>query len=247
MSEVQRHYEDLLARRYSWMFGDGFDSKVEEQRRLLEPLVSGKLRGTALDLGAGSGFQTLALAKLGFRPIIAVDTSSVLLDELTSRARGLPIAVQCADIATLAAFEGVAGASVVVCMGDTLAHLASDDQVRALLALSSQALGLDGSLVLTFRDYSEPLLGLDRIIPVRSDADRIMTCVLDYEPEHVVVTDLVHEYGEEGWSLAKSSYRKLRLAPAAVAIWVEAAGFRVVKNEQSGRMHLIVGRKNSVE
>ena len=38
MSEVQRHYEDLLASHYSWMSGMTFLDKVAEQRKLLEVL-----------------------------------------------------------------------------------------------------------------------------------------------------------------------------------------------------------------
>src|SRR5262249_25621880 len=66
-SSVHEHYEHLLADYYTRMFGD-FDSKVAEQQALLEQLGIGRRRGgRAVDLGCGSGFQSLALARLGYR------------------------------------------------------------------------------------------------------------------------------------------------------------------------------------
>lgn len=241
--DVQRHYENLLAEHYTWMFGSDVTAKVAEQQELLASILQDRSRGGALDLGCGSGFQTLALAELGFRPVIAVDTSTKLLAELAQQVRGRAIETRCADIASPAAFQGVVSADVVVCMGDTLTHLSHADQVRDLLKMSVNSLSKGGELILTFRDLSQPVVGTDRFIPVRADDDRIMTCVLDYEAEHVAVTDLVHTRDALGWTLAKSSYRKLRLSPSDVGNWMEAVGFRVTRNEALSRMRLIVGRK----
>ena len=66
--------------------------------------------------------------------------------------------------------------------------------------------------VITYRDLTKELFGTDRFIPVRSDENKIMTCFLEFENEDsVVVHDLVYMRRDSGWSLNKSSYRKLRL------------------------------------
>ena len=54
-----------------------------------------------------------------------------------------------------------------------------------------------------------------------------MTCVLEYEPDTVLVTDLFYERTQSGWSFHKSSYRKIRLAPSSVAEELRAAGLTV--------------------
>jgi hypothetical protein len=41
---------------------------------------------------------------------------------------------------------------------------------------------------------------------VRSDAGRILTCVLEYEDAHVVVHDLLHEFDGAAWRQRVSSY-----------------------------------------
>ena len=40
-----------------------------------------------------------------------------------------------------------------------------------------------------------------------------MTCVLDYQSDCLIVTDLLHERDDARWELRVSSYRKLRMAP----------------------------------
>jgi len=90
MSDVAKHYENLLARHYSWMVGTAFDAKVAEQQALLEELgVHGE--GLAIDLGCGPGYQAVALARLGYAPVRAMDSSEALLNELANNSKDLPI------------------------------------------------------------------------------------------------------------------------------------------------------------
>src|SRR6185312_5464285 len=102
MTTVREHYDVLLAEHYSRMFGD-FEVKAEEQRALLERLgVTAASPGAlAVDLGCGSGFQSVALARLGYR-VLAVDFSGRLLDELTARTRGLAVEAVAGDIRDVA-------------------------------------------------------------------------------------------------------------------------------------------------
>jgi SAM-dependent methyltransferase len=242
--DVARHYEELLAENYTWMFGVPFHTKVAEQRTLLETLgIPSGRHGTAVDLGCGPGFQAFALAGLGFSRIIAIDANHALLAELVEHKSGEPIEAVRADLRDVGRLVAPGSAEMIVCMGDTLTHLDSRADVSQLFADAYATLAHGGRLILTFRDLSIELAGLDRFFPVRADADRIMTCVLDYEPETVVVNDLVHVRDGDSWSLRKSSYRKLRLAPAAVADELRGIGFTIRRNESAGRLHAIVAAK----
>ena len=70
MTEVRRHYKELLARHYTWMVGD-IEATVANQRELLQSLgvtgPDGSASDIAVDLGAGPGYQSFALADLGYR------------------------------------------------------------------------------------------------------------------------------------------------------------------------------------
>ncbi len=242
--EVARHYQELLAEHYSWMLGMPFQAKLAEQRALLEALgLAEARRGAAIDLGCGPGFQAIALAGLGFAPVLALDTSQALLDELAAQKGDLPVEAVRADLRGFAGLVKPGSVAAITCMGDTLTHLPARQDVSRLFADAQTALAPGGLLVLTFRDLSVALKGLDRFIPVRADAERIMTCVLDYEPETVMVSDLVYRREGEGWRLSKSCYRKLRLAPQAVADELSRLGLTVLRHEPAGRLHAIVARR----
>jgi hypothetical protein len=51
-----------------------------------------------------------------------------------------------------------------------------------------------------FRDYAKPLQGDVRFIHVKSDEERILTCVLEYEESFVRVTDLLYEKTDGTWT-----------------------------------------------
>ncbi len=244
MSEVARHYEQLLGRHYVWMSGLPFADKVAEEQALLRHLgLAPGAYGTAIDLGCGPGFQSIALARLGFARVLAVDTSEALLDELNTHKGGLPVDTIRTDLRRLPDLAKPGSVDAVVCMGDTLTHLETRADVSRLLASAQALLSPGGALVLTFRDLSIEVTGLDRFLPVRADADRIMTCVLEFEPGKVVVTDLVHVRLADGWRLTKSSYRKLRLAPGELVAELQGLGFKVQRSEPAGRLHAIVARR----
>jgi len=128
-------------------------------------------------------------------------------------------------------------------MGDTLTHLESRADVTRLFGDAYKALMPGGLLVLTFRDLSVELHGLDRFLPVRSDADRIMTCVLEYEADKVVVNDLVHVREGNSWTLHKSCYRKLRLSAQEVGQELRGLGFTVKASQTAGRLHAIAATR----
>jgi SAM-dependent methyltransferase len=245
-SSVSQHYDSLLAEHYDWMFGVPFEAKTVEQSKILEEAgVKPHPGGTAIDLGCGSGFQSVALNDLGYH-VLALDSSEKLLGDLIERSQARSIKAIRGDIRELNAFASVASADVIVCMGDTLTHLSHREEVSKLFHSVGSILKPSGIFVVTYRDLAaNELAGLDRFLPVRSDATRIMTCFLEYEgPNTVVVNDLVYSRGRDGqWSLNKSAYRKLRLAVSWVRDELVAAGMSIT-HQRSERMVMLAAQKS---
>jgi hypothetical protein len=99
---------------------------------------------------------------------------------------------------------------------------------------------MGGRFVTTFRDYTSPLIGPARFVPARSDANRILTCFLEYSPGFVDVYDLLHERTGSTWQLRVSAYRKLRLSPAWVSAALEALGLSVhVEPGRAGMVRVV--------
>jgi len=228
MAAVTEHYATHLGPVYAWMAG-GVEAAIARGAKEIETLgLLPCLTGQAVDLGAGFGMHSIPLARRGFS-VLAIDSCGELLQTLRQEAGDLPIRTVEGDL--LAFGRHLDGLSeIVLCMGDTLTHLPDFATVNALFDSAARQLCAGGKLVLTFRDYSTPLRGEQRFIPVRSDAGRILTCVLEYEDQHVVVQDLLHEFDGTVWRQRVSSYRKLRIEPSMVVAALESLGFTVQRS-----------------
>lgn len=225
MSCIRDHYENLLANHYSWLLG-GFEVKEAENERFLaahEITPQGNRR--AIDLGSGSGFQSIPLARAGFH-VTAIDLSPKLLSELRKRRGELPIVTIEDDLLNFTEHLEEK-AELCICMGDTLTHLDSREAIEDLCQLVFSALEKNGRFVVTFRDLTHELDGLDRFIPVRNDEQTIFTCFLEYEPEHVKVHDLVYERVDSSWNLKKSFYRKCRISFEWIKEFLIVTGFNL--------------------
>ncbi|GHH45818.1 class I SAM-dependent methyltransferase [Streptomyces candidus] len=236
MTTATDHYDRLLAEHYTWMLGGDLENTAAAQEELLGGLglaAPPEAEAAAVDLGCGPGPQSLALSRLGYTSITAVDTSKHLLDELVANTRraGLTEAVHPVhdDIRGILPRLAAPGSlAAVVCMGDTLPHLPDRSDVQNLVADTARALRPAGSFVATYRDLTGELTGPDRFIPVRSTTDRILTCFLDYvDDDTVQVHDLLHTRQDGGWNLTASSYPKLRLAPQWLTDQCTASGLDV--------------------
>ncbi len=223
-SRCKNHYETLLAKHYVWMAG-GRDNGLQAGRRMLEGLSVGPVSGEpwALDLGSGPGFHALNLARLGYR-VVAVDQCATLLDQLRQGGSQDRIDAVEGDIRDPGTFSGRGPYRLILCLGDTLLHLDTVAEAARLVADAAAQLEPDGRLILSMRDYSSELRGHERFLPVRSDADKVMTVCLDYAPDHIEVHDILYSRTGQDWVLTKGSYRKLRLTQAQVIDLFVSAG-----------------------
>jgi 2-polyprenyl-3-methyl-5-hydroxy-6-metoxy-1,4-benzoquinol methylase len=239
---VSDHYADHLGPIYTWMVGDIEAALVRSEAELDVPSPSCGSGGVALDLGAGIGLHAIPLARLGYS-VIAMDTCEALLEDLAVRSAGLPIRPVPADLADFKA-QLAATVDVIVCMGDTLTHLPTHSAVESLLRDVAASLAPGGVFVATFRDYcSAPMQHDARFILVRADADRILTCFLEYADTLVNMHDLLHQRHQESWRLRVSSYPKLRLAPEWVVERLTSAGLSAARDAVPGGMVRITARK----
>lgn len=219
----KNHYENHLAKYYTWMSG-GFARKIEENRIFFKDhRIQPCLSKVAVDLGAGPGFQSIPLAEIGFR-VIAVDLSRTLLAELEENAKDLSIEIINDDLLTFSKHYP-APVELVACMGDTLTHLDTHQNIRHLLKRIYSALEIGGRIILTFRDLTAELKGLDRFIHVRNDANTIFTCFLEYEKDYVKVHDIIYEKQQNQWELKKSVFNKIRISPQWTREILRESGF----------------------
>ncbi len=223
--DIKEHYENHLANYYSWMFGD-FNAKLNENQRFFQchniKPVSSKI---AIDLGAGCGFQSIPLARIGFK-IKAIDFSKKLLNELKSKSNGLSIEAIEDNILDFDVYSNCKP-ELIVCMEDTITHLDSLESVQELIENNHKILLKSGKLILTFRDMTPELKEEQRFIPVKSDDNRIFTCFLEHHSAYVKVFDIIYEKENGRWIQKISSYKKLIIPRNVVEDYFEDAGFKI--------------------
>jgi 2-polyprenyl-3-methyl-5-hydroxy-6-metoxy-1,4-benzoquinol methylase len=244
MNTTAAHYDTHLGPVYAWMLGNPQAALARSSAELEDMGLPSSPNLKALDLGAGLGLHSLALARRGFS-VTAIDSCGILLDELRAQAAGLSISAIQGDMQE---FRSLAPdpCDVIICMGDTLTHLPSFTAVESLLSSVAAALSARGMFAATFRDYaSKTLTGDERYILVKRDANRILTCFLEYGTDHVTVHDLLTQREDDRWIQHASSYAKLRLAPDRVLAKLEALGLSVRRETAPSGMVRIVARSAS--
>ncbi|NQZ49407.1 MAG: class I SAM-dependent methyltransferase [Moritella sp.] len=225
MVTVEEHYESLLSDVYTWLMG-GFDEAISNNVAFFKSRnITPSSSGIAVDLGAGSGFQSIPLAELGFN-VTAIDLSKKLLNELNSNFSHHSLVTINDDILNFKDHVS-ANCELIVCMTDTITHLKSKDDALKIFQYSFSSLEDGGKLILTFRDLSTELKDTDRFIPVRSDENIIFTCFLEYEPTTVKIHDIVYIKTHGKWELHKSCYRKIRLSVE----WVENQSVKMASKQ----------------
>jgi SAM-dependent methyltransferase len=241
---AHEHYESHLGVFYSWMSGN-FSTAVEEGRAFFSShdIRPANHNDIALDLGCGHGIFSVPLATLGYQ-VKAVDFSQRLLDELQSQSTGLDIQTYCCDIRNFECFASSNSLNLITCMTDTISHLESQNEIHSFLEKCYTSLQSGGKLVISFRDYSIPLYGVDRFIPVKSDENRILTCILDFSDTHVTVTDQLYERdGTTGWTQKISSYDKVRVTEESISGAIKSIGFTILTITTIRRMIYIIAEK----
>jgi SAM-dependent methyltransferase len=247
MSSPYPYYDTHLGPRYAWMTGDFAALCTRAAADLAAAGLDLTRSGRALDLGAGRGQYVVILARAGWT-VLDLEACAPLHAELATHVAGLGAKTAPVEwSAWLSAAPSLPAWDLMLCVGDTLCHLPDVATLHSTLAAALARLAPGGKLVLTFRDYSRAAdTDQVRIIPVRSDAERILTCVLQYQAAHVQVHDLFHERQANGeWTLHAAAYSKLRLAPADLAARLTALGAQVTPFVPGGGMVGLVATPHS--
>jgi SAM-dependent methyltransferase len=144
MATVRDHYASHLAPIYLWMAG-GFDNALALGKSDLKALgIEARTGMVALDLGAGFGMHAIPLARAGCA-VTTLDSSATLLNELRAHADRLPIRVIEGDLLNAASY-GTKAPQLLLCMGNTLTYLQTEQEVEDLFAQVARILAPGGLL-----------------------------------------------------------------------------------------------------
>jgi 2-polyprenyl-3-methyl-5-hydroxy-6-metoxy-1,4-benzoquinol methylase len=246
MSDVKRHYAELLGSVYTWYTSLAGDPAVRAaswlERYGLTPFE------TYLDLGAGSGAHARALLGAGKR-VTAVDFDARLLGELRASTLEHAARLTLEEADLIAHLRGAEQRrfDVVLCAGDTLTHLPAESAVVELVERSARLLTAGGRLALSYRDSTRfAAESVRRFIEVARDRQRTMHCLLEpIDAGHLRVTDIVTEVEADGPRTRLSDYVKLRIPPERILEAADAAGLELVQRGDENGLTTLCFRAHS--
>ncbi len=163
----------------------GFEQRVVTDRPFFRLIVERYGIKRAVDAGCGTGFHSFLLAQLGVA-VTAVDISDVMLRKLSERAAASDV-----QIRTIRAEFGLLASVVaekydaVFCLGNTLAHLETDEALHSALTNFAAVLAPGALLFVQLVNFERLLTSQQRIQSVRERAGKIFVRFYDFEPTHI--------------------------------------------------------------
>ena len=174
-------FYDSLAEDYDRM--TGFDKRFVHERPFFHLLVERFGITTALDAGCGTGFHSLLLAQLGVS-VTAVDISQEMLHRLASHAAELGVNIESVQ----STFQDLTTTvhkkfDAVFCLGNSLAHLLSADELRQSLRNFAALLRPQGILFIQNLNYDRIIAQHERIQSVKETGGTTFIRYYDYEKD----------------------------------------------------------------
>ncbi|MGD2158481.1 MAG: class I SAM-dependent methyltransferase [Anaerolineales bacterium] len=248
-------FYDQLAPFYHLLHED-WEADIASQADFLSDLIEnewGPSVESVLDISCGIGTQSIALAKCGYQ-VTASDLSpeTVARAQREAQARDLLISFSVCDMRALYDHHG-SGFDLVICAGNAIPHLLSDEEILLALREMRACLRSGGGCILTIRQYDQEVRGKGILKPfgVRQEGEKryVIFQVWDFEGEqydfsmYFIEDDM--ESGEVETHIMRSRY--YAISPNHLLELMEAAGFEDVKRLDGGISHgaVLVGTKRT--
>lgn len=154
MDNDTREFYDAIADYYPMFYKD-WDVQLEREGLGLRSIFRGKGVLKVLDVACGAGTQTIPMAQLGYE-VVAIDPSGGML----AKAKALADERGVSDKATFlqGSFDDLmhlveAPFDAIVCKGNALPHLITDEEIETALLTFFELLRPGGLLVVGMRDF----------------------------------------------------------------------------------------------
>ncbi len=201
-------FYDALAPDYDLM--TGFEKRFVQERPFFHMLVDKFRIKNALDAGCGTGFHSLLLSQLGVN-VTAVDISSRMVSSLRRHALRLGLEVE-AHVSSFGDIQGAVDGSfdAVFCLGNSLAHAASrEDLLRSLRAFAA-VLRPSGILFIQNLNYDRILAQQEKVQSTKEAGEKTFVRFYDYDKKGVTFNILTLDRTNER---AGQRHKAIRLLP----------------------------------
>ncbi len=225
-SSSSQHFYDTLADSYDEM--TAFDARITASITQFRTLTEGHPVARAVDMGCGTGAAAFALETLGIA-VTGIDPSPGMLavaahhaQERRSTVRFIDGDFQSPLLSDLAPID------LLLCAGNTLPHIASETELRSVLALWAAALSPTGRIAIQILNYERILRHRQRIVAIRRIGADLLIRFHDFTEPCITFNILRISDGDSGLRHSLNSTPLLPITTAMLTDACRAAGLRSV-------------------
>ena len=160
-----------------------FSARLDAQRALMTELLLRHPARRVVDMGCGTGVHAVALAQLGV-DVTGIDVSEGMLEKARAHAAAAGVTVEFLPGDFLSAIPRPP-ADLILCLGNSIPHLPSQDALSAVLAHWGAMRAPRGSVLVQLLNYRRVLDAGERIVNIRRDGDATIIRFYDFLDERL--------------------------------------------------------------
>lgn len=206
---------------------------LEGQLQALQTAGDAPVR--VLDAACGTGMHAIALAQRGYAAAGA-DLSAGMVERArqNAAAAGVQARFEAVGFGALRQTFGRASFEAVLCLGNSLPHTLSADELAAALEDFAACLRPGGLLVVQNRNFEAVMASRERWMEPQAHRqgaeERIFVRFYDFDPDGLITFNILtlRREGAGGWTQQSTATRLRPLLQAEMSAALGAAGFRAI-------------------
>ena len=188
-----------------------------------------------LDAACGTGMHAIALAKLGFE-VAGADLSEKMIEKSVTNARedGVSISFKAAGFGELGVAFGKNSFDALLCLGNSLPHILSSEDLQNALVDFAAVLKPGGLLIIQNRNFDAVMKSRQRWMEPQyareEDAEWIFLRFYDFEPDSLVNFNILtlKRQGDQAWQQSILSTPLRPIPSGQLQSGLKEAGFHKV-------------------
>ncbi len=187
-----------------------WESRLAYEMPFLKRTLESHSARTVLDTACGTGWHSISLAKEGYTAV-GCDASPAMIERARVNAlrSGVRVRFEVADFTRLGSFSE--GFDAILCLGNSLPHLLSQDELTDAFHQMRARLTRGGVLILHDLNYDLRLKTRPRFFSANGSADTLVWRFADYGSEFITFHTALFERSQAGqgrgasWSVRVNS------------------------------------------
>ncbi|NPV00827.1 MAG: class I SAM-dependent methyltransferase [Brevinematales bacterium] len=191
--DVSDFYDDMT----------GYNEELELTRAAIEGFIKKYPASNLLDSACGTGIYAIAAAKTGIKATGAdLSENMIAKAKINSARENVPVKWLTGDIRELNAAE-TGKFDMILCMGNSLPHFLSTDDLRDAFGVWKSLLNPGGVLVVEFLNYTKILERKERVIYIDKKNKREYIRFYDFIDDRSLMFNIL----EVEWADVKAGHR----------------------------------------